>query len=174
MPSGHLADRYGAEALGSSDADKDKGENSDGDEDNDESENKEADLGLDELMAHIRSVLQDRVEKVRVSERLTDSPACLVVPQGGLQPHIERLLRAQKADIPATKRIMEINPKHELVKNLRAIHERDAKSEDLREWIELLYAQTLLAEGSPIDNPVVMASRLTRILQSASATAIDQ
>lgn len=155
------------------DKDKDKDGDEDKDKGGDDKAKDDADLQLDELMSHVRSVLQDRVEKVRVSERLTNSPACLVVPEGGLQPHIERLLRAQKADIPATKRIMEINPKHELIKNMRAQHERDAKSDDLKEWIELLYAQTLLAEGSPIDNPVDMANRLTKLLESASAATVS-
>lgn len=135
-------------------------------------EDKEQRFEVKELLSHVRSVLQEKVEKVRVSDRLTDSPACLVIPDGGMQPHIERMLRAQKADLPPTKRIMEINPKHPLIENLRQMHNRDAKSDELREWIEVLYEQTLLAEGSPIDNPVQMASRLTKLLQAASATAI--
>jgi molecular chaperone HtpG len=126
---------------------------------------------LKPLLAHMRAVLQDKVEKVQVSERLTDSPVCLVVPEGGLQPHIERLLRAQSADVPATKRIMEINPNHALVQSLRELHSRDSDNADVREWIWLLYEQALLAEGSPADNPVQLATRLTKLLQSAAAAA---
>jgi molecular chaperone HtpG len=154
--------------LGDKDKDADEAEDKDADADKSAADAAE----YSDLMAHIRSVLQEKVEKVRVSERLTGSPACLVVPEGGLQPHIERLLRAQKADIPESKRILEINPRHQLIRNLRAMHERDAKSEDLRGWIELLYAQTLLAEGSPIDNPVAMAGRLTSLLQAAASAAV--
>ena len=155
--------------LSGDDSDEDKeGEDKEGEDKSDDKA-----VELDDLMSHIRSVLQEKVDKVRISERLTDSPACLVVPEGGLQPHIERLLRAQKADVPATKRIMEINPDHALIGNLRAMHERDAQNADLREWIELLYEQTLLAEGSPISNPVLMASRLTKLLQSAASAAVQ-
>jgi molecular chaperone HtpG len=136
-------------------------------EDKDES----ADPGLDPLLTYIRAVLQDKVEKVRVSKRLTDSPVCLVIPEGGLQPHIERLLRAQNADMPRTKRILEINSDHSLIHSLRELHGRDASNPDVREWIEMLYEQALLAEGSPVDEPVQMAARLTRLLQKAASAA---
>jgi molecular chaperone HtpG len=130
-----------------------------------------ADTDLDPLLLHIRAVLQDKVEKVRVSKRLTDSPACLVIPEGGLQPHIERLLRAQNADMPRTKRILEVNPDHALIRSLRELHGRDASNPDVREWIEMLYEQALLAEGSPVEDPVQMAARLTRLLQKAASAA---
>ncbi len=139
--------------------------------DKESDEEKEQRFEVKELLSYLRAVLQDKVEKVRVSDRLTNSPACLVIPEGGMQPHIERMLRAQKASMPTTKRIMEINPTHPLIDNLRKLHGKDAGSAELKEWAELLYEQTLLAEGSPIDNPVLMASRLTKLLQAASASA---
>jgi molecular chaperone HtpG len=143
---------------------KDQGES-------EENKDESADLELDALLTYVRAVLQDKVEKVRVSKRLTDSPVCLVIPEGGLQPHIERLLRAQNADMPRTKRILEVNPDHALIHSLRDLHGRDASDPDVREWIEMLYEQALLAEGSPVDDPVQMAARLTRLLQRAASAA---
>jgi molecular chaperone HtpG len=132
----------------------------------------EATGGLRELTETIRRKLQDQVSEVRISRRLTDSPVCLVVPEGGLQPYIERVLRATRKDAPRTKRILELNPDHPLVKNLERMHERDAESAKLGEWIELLFEQALLAEGSPVEDPTRFASRLTALLQDASSAAV--
>ncbi|MCG8416462.1 MAG: molecular chaperone HtpG [Proteobacteria bacterium] len=158
--------------LGLSGDDDDKAGNkssdkAEGDKENDSSGHAE----LDPLLLFMRSALQEKVDKVRVSERLTDSPVCLVIPEGGMQPHIERMLRAQNADMPATKRILEVNAKHPLIGDLRQLHSRDSESSDLKEWVEVLYEQALLAEGSPVDNPVLMASRLTKLLRTAAAQA---
>jgi molecular chaperone HtpG len=121
------------------------------------------------LLQHFQEVLAEHVSQVRVSERLTDSPSCLVVPDGGLGPHIERLLRMQQgADMPTQKRILEINTKHPLIKALAELHKQGGKSETVGESIELIYDQALLAEGSPIDDPARMAKRLTKLLQSTT------
>lgn len=158
--------------TGELDLDGSKDESSDKDSDKDDkSEETSSHPELDPLLLMMHSVLQEKVEKVRVSERLTDSPVCLVIPPGGLQPHIERMLRAQNADMPATKRILEVNPDHPLVANLEKLHGKDSESADLREWIEVLYEQALMAEGSPLENPVQMAARLTKLLQNAAAAA---
>ncbi|MEY4513018.1 MAG: Chaperone protein HtpG [Pseudomonadota bacterium] len=120
----------------------------------------------DALLAHFRDVLKEQVNEVRISDRLTDSPSCLVIPDGGLTPYIERMLRAQQgADIPAQKRILEVNTKHPLIQTLAQLHERDAGSDEVREAIELVYDQALLSEGSPIDDPARVAKRLIRLLQ---------
>ncbi len=156
------------------DLDDGKGDESDagdGEKSDDKADTAAKEVELQPLLSHIRSVLQEKVEKVRVSERLTDSPVCLVIPEGGLQPHIERLLRAQQADLPPTKRILEVNPDHALIRSLHELHGRDAKNPDVKEWIEMLYEQALLAEGSPVDNPVEMAARLTKLLESAAKLA---
>jgi molecular chaperone HtpG len=115
-----------------------------------------------------RKVLSEQVSEVRLSERLTDSPACLVIPKGGLPAHIERVLRATQKSIPETRRILEINPGHTLINRLREIHAADAESPRLTELIELIYDQALLAEGSPIADPVRFARRMTDLLQAAA------
>jgi len=124
---------------------------------------------LGDFCKHVKEKLADLVSEVRVSKRLTDSPACLVVPEGGPEPFIERILRATRKDEPRTKRILEINPDHRLVKNLDAAFRRDPASPELGEWIELLFDEALLSEGSPIEDPARFASRLTALLEKASS-----
>jgi molecular chaperone HtpG len=123
---------------------------------------------LRDLRERFRVKLQDQVSEVRISRRLTDSPVCLVIPQGGMQPHVERILRAAQQDLPAQKRILEINPDHPVIENLRALLEKAEAVERVDEWIELLYDQARIAEGSPIDDPAEFNRRITSLLKDAS------
>ena len=86
-----------------------------------------------------------------------------------MAPHIERLMMARQMGIPPQKRILELNPGHPLIRNL----ERRDREEpgNVSAWIELLYDQALIAEGSPLENPAAFAQRLTTLLTSASATS---
>jgi molecular chaperone HtpG len=125
--------------------------------------------GEDALLKRFQEVLKEQVSQVRVSERLTDSPSCLVIPDGGLGPYIERLLRAQQGgDIPAQKRILEVNTKHPLIQALVRLLGTSSEDASLSESIELIYDQALLAEGSPIDDPARMAKRLIKLLQNST------
>jgi len=119
------------------------------------------------LVERFKSVLANKVGEVRLSTRLTDSPVCLVIPDGGMAPHIERLMMARQMGIPPQKRILELNPGHPLIQNLEQ-RDRDEPGH-VSAWIELLYDQALIAEGSPLDNPAAFAQRLTTLLTSASA-----
>jgi molecular chaperone HtpG len=122
------------------------------------------------LVEAVKGVLDARVREVRISDRLADSPVCLVVPEGGLNAHIERMLRANGQNLPTMKRILEINPEHTLIKHLRGLFEREPGSEQAREWVEMLYDQALLTEGSPIDDPGAFARRMTRMMEAAAST----
>ncbi len=124
------------------------------------------------LLKKIQEVLGNRVSEVRVSRRLSDSPACLVVPSGGLPPYLERMLKARQMDIPEAKRILEINPEHSLIGQLRNIHLVEPLSGKLVDWIELLYDQALLAEGSPLDDPARFARRMTQLMSDAAGVAL--
>jgi molecular chaperone HtpG len=121
------------------------------------------------LLAHMKGVLGDKVSEVRASKRLTDSPACLVIAEGGMAPHIEQMLRARKMDVPASKRILEVNTKHLVVANLERAFEAAPESEDVRSWIRTLYDQSLIAEGSPLEDPADFARRLTALVERATA-----
>ncbi|HEX5656215.1 MAG TPA: molecular chaperone HtpG [Polyangiales bacterium] len=126
----------------------------------------------DALLEQFKKVLAEQVSEVRVSDRLTDSPSCLVIPDGGLDPYIERLLRAQQgAQAPSQKRILEINTKHPLITTLAKLHEQ---SSDVDEAIELVYDQALLSEGSPIEDPARVAKRLIKLLQASAEAALQR
>jgi molecular chaperone HtpG len=144
----------------------------DGDKDDDKpAASSEAAKAIEGLLSRAKTVLEAQVSDVRASERLTDSPACLVVPRGGLPAHIERLLRAHQQDLPEQKRILELNPSHPLVLRMKQEFERNADSPQLTEWIELLYDQALLIEGSPLPDPARFSKRLVALMQGASPSA---
>ncbi len=119
------------------------------------------------LLERCQQILSEFVSEVRVSERLTESPVCLVMPKGGVPAHIERMLRAYQQDLPTQKRILELNPNHVLTAQLKTEFARDAESARLREWVELLYDQALLTEGSPLPDPARFAARVTNLMQQA-------
>jgi molecular chaperone HtpG len=120
------------------------------------------------FFGRVRELLAGKVADVRASARLTDSPVCLVQPEGALPPHVERLLRSQNKDVPASPRILELNLDHPLVKSVNALDTREPGSPRVKEWMELLHDHALLAEGSPIEDPAAFAKRLTRLLTSAA------
>lgn len=120
------------------------------------------------LLERFTNVLKDQVTKVKASTRLLDSPACLVVAEGGLPPQIERLLRAQGRDVPKAPRILELNLEHPLLKNLQRLEESSPGSEKVQEWMHLIHDQALLAEGTPLEDPAAFAKRLTKLFTAAS------
>ncbi len=116
------------------------------------------------LVAFFREVLDDTVKDVRISKRLTASPACLVSPDDGGSFAMEQILRSMGRDVPPVKRVLEINPEHEVI---RALERRLAKGEGketLGEYVSLLYDQCLLAEGGRLEEPALFARRVTGIL----------
>ncbi|HKU41159.1 MAG TPA: molecular chaperone HtpG [Polyangiales bacterium] len=161
-----LVDAMQEGAFDDKPADEDKPETED--EEKKEASSEEA-KAIGDLCGRAKTVLESAVSDVRASERLTDSPACLVIPRGGLPAHIERLLRAHQQDLPEQKRILELNPTHPLVLRMKEELERDAESPRLTEWIELLYDQALLIEGSPLPDPARFSKRLVALMQAAPA-----
>jgi molecular chaperone HtpG len=129
--------------------------------------------GLKSLTERIKEVLKDAVKEVRVSDRLTDSPVCLVLPEGGSPAFLERLLREHGRGMPRAKRILELNPTHPVIEHLNKLHARDAKSAQVTEWIELLHDQALLTEGSPLEDPNRFAKRMTALLTQVAAQAVE-
>jgi molecular chaperone HtpG len=120
------------------------------------------------LLERFGAVLKEQVSSVKASTRLHDSPACLIVPDGGLPPQIERLMRAQGRALPKSQRILELNLEHPLLKNLQRLEEASPGSENVQEWMHLIHDQAMLAEGTPLEDPAAFAKRLTRLFTSAS------
>jgi molecular chaperone HtpG len=120
------------------------------------------------LFGRMRAVLQDKVSDVRVSQRLTDSPVCLVVPDGMHHAYVERVLKSYGRGIPRGKRILEVNPEHALLGQLKAVFEKDPAGTELGEYIEVLHDQALLQEGGVPPDPQKFARRLTALLTKAT------
>ncbi|MGN9806555.1 molecular chaperone HtpG [Micromonospora sp. L32] len=120
------------------------------------------------LLAFLGGALADSVKEVRLSSRLTTSPACIVGDAHDITPTLEKMYRAMGQEVPKVKRILELNPTHPLVTGLRAAHERGGDSAALTETAELLYGMALLAEGGDLADPArfarVLADRLARSL----------
>ncbi len=138
-------------------------------EEQDTGETKQAEPeGTQALVEHFKAVLEEQVSEVRPSKRLADSPACLVVPEGGLAPHIERMLRARNENLPFAKRILEVNVQHPLIRKIGNLYTQSDHKQMAEDWIHLVYDQALLAEGSPIDDPGSFARRMTKLMTRAA------
>ena len=112
------------------------------------------------LLERIKSLLGDRVEDVRVSARLTDSPSCLALSEWEMAPHLAHLLREAGQDVPDQKPTLEINPQHALVRKLLG-EDDDARAGDLA---TLLLEQAQLAAGAPLEDPAAFVQRMNRLL----------
>ena len=118
------------------------------------------------LLTWLGETLTDQVKEVRLSTRLTTSPACLVSDAADITPTLEKMYRAMGQEVPPVKRILELNPGHPLVNGLRTAHEQRAEDPNLPETAELLYGTALLAEGGDLADPArfakLLADRLAR------------
>ena len=118
------------------------------------------------LLTWLGEKLTGEVKEVRLSTRLTTSPACLVSDADDITPTLEKMYRAMGQDVPPVKRILELNPDHPLVTGLRTAHEQRADDPNLPETAELLYGTALLAEGGDLADPArfakLLADRLAR------------
>jgi len=113
-----------------------------------------------ELAARIQATLKDRASAVRLTHRLTDSPACLVSDEHGISTNLERLLKASGQKIPTMKPVLEINPHHPIVERLKT------ETDDSRfsDWSHTLFDQATLAEGGQLDDPAAFVKRLNTLM----------
>ena len=140
-----------------------------GDFEDKESEDKVKAAGekYSKLVDFLKTTLEDKVNIVRFSGRLTESPCCLIVDGSALPPHMERLFKAMHQEVPVSKRIFELNCDHPLIAAFNNKLESGENTETLKKFANALYNQALLLEGSPLDNPVEFASTITELLSSA-------
>jgi len=142
----------------------------DSEEGTSEAEREEQQKDFADLLAWLKETLSEHVKDVRLSTRLTQSPACLITDAFGITPTLARLYRATGQDVPLGKRILELNPDHPLVIGLRQAHHDHADDDtalaEVAETAELLYGTALLAEGGALEDPArfaeLLADRLTR------------
>jgi len=131
----------------------------------DEAEKPEPPAKLASLIAIFKLALGDAVKDVRGSERLTDSAVCLVADEGDLDMHLERLLKQHRQLDTASKRILEVNPRHRLIERLSASVGEAGASEHLSEFAWLLLDQARIVEGEQVPDPVAFARRLDLLLE---------
>lgn len=116
------------------------------------------------LVDRAMKILEGRVKEVKVSDRLTDSPSCLVLAPGGTPLAIEAMLRAAGRPVPPSPRIFELNATHPLVEKLGLRAAANADDETLTDYVEVLYDQAKLAEGGVPDDPGLYGKRVAKLL----------
>ena len=130
------------------------------DSEEDKAEREKVETALEPLIKRVQEALGDRVKEVRVSHRLTDSPACLVVDEAAMSQNLERMLRQAGQDVPVSKPILELNPDHAIVQRLES--EQDGSR--FEDWSAILFEQAVLAEGGQLEDPAGFVKRLNGLL----------
>ncbi|MGI4717444.1 MAG: molecular chaperone HtpG [Janthinobacterium lividum] len=124
-------------------------------------EHEEVEAGYKELVEKMKGALGDKAKDVRVTFRLTDSPACLVADENELSANLVRMLKAAGQSAPESKPILEINPNHPLVQRLKY---EDASGARFADWSHILFDQAMLAEGGSLTDPASFVKRLNEML----------
>ena len=123
-------------------------------------EHEETEKSFKDLLDKMKAALADKAKDVRVTFRLTDSPACLVADENELSGNLLRMLKAAGQEAPDMKPILEINPEHPLVLKLKADDQR------FDEWANVLFDQALLAEGGQLNDPASFVKQVNALLLS--------
>ena len=123
-------------------------------------EHEETEKNFKDLLDRMKVALEDKVKDVRVTFRLTDSPACLVSDENELSGNLLRMLKAAGQQAPDTKPILEINPEHPLLLKLKT------DDQHFNEWTQVLFDQALLAEGGQLNDPAAYVKRINQLLLS--------
>jgi molecular chaperone HtpG len=139
-----------------------------------EEEKKQAEKDLEQkekdyqsLLGAMQAKLGEFVKEVRLSNRLTSSPSCLVGNPSDLSPQLEQMLKAMNQPVPQTKRILELNPNHALMQKLQGVFAGNPNDATLDDYAYLLYGQALLAEGSALPDPAKFSKLMTDLLVKA-------
>ena len=132
----------------------------------DEAEKEETAKAADDfkpLLDKMKTSLGDKVKEVRITLRLTDSPACLVADEHDMGMNLARILKAAGQDAPVSAPILEINPHHPVVQRLHS------EEQNFDEWATVLFDQALLAEGGTLDDPATFVKRINRLMLEMQA-----
>lgn len=119
---------------------------------------------FEDLATRIQKVLDEKVKEVRVTHRLTDSPACLAVDDHDMGFQMKKIMEASGQQVPDSKPIFEINPEHPLVVKL----DKEADEDRFADLVTILFGQASLAEGGQLDDPGDFSSRLNKLLLDLS------
>ena len=130
----------------------------------DEAEKAEAEKAeetMKPVVDKLKAALGERAKDVKVSTRLVDSPACLVVGEGELSPQMIQMLQQMGQDVPASKPTLEVNPDHPLIKKLESSEQSDV---DFDKLAQVIFDQALLADGGQLDDPAAYLKRVNELL----------
>ncbi|MDP2027585.1 molecular chaperone HtpG [Sulfuriferula sp.] len=152
----HLTEFEGKKLQSVAKGDLDLGQLADEAEKQEQAQEAEA---FKDLTTKIKDALGEQVKEVRVTYRLTSSPACLVAGEHDMGANLERLLKAAGQAVPNSKPILEINPHHALVQRLN----EQTDSDKLKDWSAILFDQALLAEGGQLEDPAAFVRRLNAL-----------
>ncbi len=116
------------------------------------------------LLEYIGKKLTEDVKEVRFSSRLKESPCCLVADENAMSPGMEKMMRAMNQEVPVQLRIFEINPDHALIKKMKAMFDGDPADRKLAGYVDLLFGQALLSEGSAPKNPQIFVRLVAELM----------
>merc|ERR1712001_682036 len=141
-------------------------------EDEDEKEKKENDMGKYEALCKVmKDILDKKVEKVVVSNRLVSSPCCIVTSQYGWTANMERIMKAQALRDTSTmgymaaKKHLEINPDHSIIENLKGKADVDKNDKSVKDLVLLLFETALLSSGFTLEDPATHSQRIHRMIK---------
>ena len=137
-----------------------KGELDLGQDEESEKELEEKAKSSEKLIKRMKTALEEKASDVRVTNRLTDSPACIVLNEQDMAMHMQRLLKDAGHEMPSSKPILEINPDHPIVKKLDA----EKSKKKFADWSDILFDQALLAEGGQLEDPASFVAKLNQML----------
>ncbi len=132
-----------------------------------EKKQEEAQKEFGTLLELIKTRLESKIKEVRFSNRLTDSACCLVADEYGMNANMERIMKAMNQAVPDSKRVLELNPDHPIVKVMSEMHKQSADDARLLDYADLLYDQALLTEGTPIKDPLKFTKLVSELMVKA-------
>ena len=121
---------------------------------------KEQDKAFEDFISRVKALLAERVKDVRLTHRLTDTPAVVSTDNDQMTTQMAKLFAAAGQPVPEVKYTFELNPQHELVKKASNI----ADDAEFADWVELLFEQAMLAERGSLDNPTAFIKRINKLL----------
>ena len=125
---------------------------------------KKTDEDFGGLIRQIKEILEEKVSDVRITHRLTESPACLVADEQGMGRHLEQILKAAGQQITGSRPILEINPEHPIITGLK----QETDEERIRDWSHILFDQALLSEGGQLKDPAEFVRKLNHMFLELS------
>ncbi len=133
-----------------------------------EKKQEEAKKEFGTLLELIKNRLESKIKEVRFSNRLTDSACCLVADDFGMNANMERIMKAMNQAVPESKRVLELNPDHPILKVMAEMHKQNPDNSRLLDYADLLYDQALLTEGTPIKDPLKFTKLVSELMVTAA------